>query len=384
MWHFKRWWHLSIGEENLFIRQIQTKLILPNSSAMTYRPLWEWVWLVMMPVVELLPLDKGHRLILDPNQVTTVGRTPNIGCVDKKISRNHAELYVKPDGTVWIKPIHSNPTFFKTKTKQLITLDKDQEHQLYDSDEIGLLPTDYFYRISIQSDDEEPSTIPKPIAEATSPPLIESPSEDKGPAADPSLEPEGGVILHTKRALPVWMSHVAPAEAKPTKGSKPTTPVKTPSPSKRRSCNYLSLSLRSERWSIRAGCSLDDGRKQADSILYDDDDEEVSNGAASSTGSRAARPCRLWSLSRISEASRSKKRERCPYGKFCYRKNPVHRQQAIHPGDPDWEDKENETTSSKPVCPYGSDCYRKNPDHFTEFDHTEPKASKRRRGKSHV
>lgn len=221
-----------------------------------------------MSVVELIPLDKGHRFILDPNVVTNIGRTPNIGCVDKKISRNHAELYVKPDGTVWVKPIHHNPTFFKSKTKQLMTLTKDQEHQLHDSDQIGLLPTDYFYRISIQSKDDdppsptEPSTISKPIAEeealspvrAEAPLLVESPSEEQRPPEDPSLEPEGGVILHTKRALPVWMANVATPETKPVKGrgkgSKPTTPAKTPSPSpsKRRSCNYHSRLVRRPYW----------------------------------------------------------------------------------------------------------------------------------------
>jgi aprataxin and PNK-like factor len=66
----------------------------------------------------------------------------------------------------------------------------------------------------------------------------------------------------------------------------------------------------------------------------------------------------------------SPKRERCPYGKFCYRKNPVHRQEAIHPGDPDWDNKENDDNNKKPECPFGSECYRKNPDHFKEFSHT--------------
>lgn len=96
--------------------------------------------------------------------------------------------------------------------------------------------------------------------------------------------------------------------------------------------------------------------------------------------------CDLSSSSRIADPRPSKKRERCPYGKFCYRKNPVHLQQAIHPGDPDWDDKENDTSDTKPICPYGSECYRKNPEHFNEYDHTRTKAprnsSKKRRGKS--
>ena len=209
-----------------------------------------------MGKVELIPVDKGNRLILDPTSVTTVGRTPNIGCLDKKISRNHAELYIKPDGTVWIKPIHHNPTFYRTQSSPLKTLTKDQEHQLNDKDEIGLLPNEYFYRISIESteskeeeDEEEeeeefvigPSAIPKSPKRTRQPSPMEEEEKEKSPARDPSLEPEGGIILHTNRALPAWMSKRAVLEPTNTKGrgkGKPTvTPTKkTPSPSKYRTC----------------------------------------------------------------------------------------------------------------------------------------------------
>ncbi len=63
------------------------------------------------------------------------------------------------------------------------------------------------------------------------------------------------------------------------------------------------------------------------------------------------------------------KRERCPYGESCYRTNLIHRQQAIHPGDPDWNTKENDKDKTKPECPYGNECYRTNPDHFNEYHH---------------
>lgn len=209
-----------------------------------------------MSVIELIPLEKGNRLVLDDSTVTTIGRTPNIGCLDKKISRNHAELYIKSDGTLWIKPIHHNPTFYRTKTNLLITLTKDQEFQLNDNDEIGLLPNEYFYRISIKSKDIEDhsSTVPKsPIGDKPSSPIPESPvkakelsptsshDEEKSPPKDPSLQPEGGVILHTTRALPVWMSTSSMAELKKAKGRGkdqpgPTPTKTTPSPSKYRTC----------------------------------------------------------------------------------------------------------------------------------------------------
>lgn len=150
--------------------------------------------------VEFIPLNKGNRILLDDDDDTSIiiGRTPSTGCVDNKVSRNHTELFVKSDSTLWIKPIHQNPTFYKTKTDEIVTLTKDKEYQLFDNDQFGLLPDEYFYRVS---------------------------------------------IIH------------------------PTTSTTIP------------------------------------------------------------------------------KRQQCTYGEYCYRKNATHRQQLCHPGDSDWEDDENETTT---------------------------------------
>ncbi|XP_035036090.1 aprataxin and PNK-like factor isoform X2 [Hippoglossus stenolepis] len=62
----------------------------------------------------------------------------------------------------------------------------------------------------------------------------------------------------------------------------------------------------------------------------------------------------------------------CPFGKDCYRKNPVHFQECSHPGDSDFEEEEeeNEEEVDRPECPYGTDCYRKNPLHRKEYKHT--------------
>ena len=63
------------------------------------------------------------------------------------------------------------------------------------------------------------------------------------------------------------------------------------------------------------------------------------------------------------------KRKRCPYGISCYRQNVIHRQQASHPGDSDWNDGDDDKNETKLKCPYGEKCYRKNPDHFKEYQH---------------
>ncbi|CAF3417053.1 unnamed protein product [Rotaria socialis] len=334
-----------------------------------------------MSTVELIPLDKGNRLILDDTTVTTIGRTANIGCTDKKISRNHAELNIKSDGTLWIKPIHHNPTFYRTKTNQLTTLTKDQEFQLNDNDEIGLLPNEYFYRISIKQKDEqetlidsstvtkspihheeeeeeehiEPSAISKsPIQQEENSSRSQSPVKDKSPTSVTKVQPEGGIILHTTRALPAWMSTSSVPETKSpkgrgSKGKQTTTPVKaSPSPSKYRT--YI-------------------GRKKSEGVVYDDDDEESNEEPAK----KVTPPTVDQVSSKVTNPV--KPRERCPYGKFCYRKNPAHLQENIHPGDPDWNNKENDSDDKKPQCPYGTDCYRKNPGHLKEYSHTQKRSS---------
>lgn len=185
-----------------------------------------------MPIVELISLNKGNPVILDNTKVTTIGRTPNIGCLDNKISRNHAQLFIKSDGTVWIKPIHHNPTFYKTKTNQIVTLTKDKEYQLYNNDQFGLLPDEYFYRVSIKSKDEEiretsdqNQTIPKSPVKENTILTIENHDEEKS-------ELENNDTSHKTRALPTWISDSSVSTSKHNKE------LTTTSLAKERICKY--------------------------------------------------------------------------------------------------------------------------------------------------
>lgn len=166
-----------------------------------------------MSTIELIPLNKGKQVILDnTTTTTTIGRTPNIGCLDSKISRNHAELFIKPDGTVWIKSIHHNPTFYKTKTNEIVSLTRNKEYQLFDNDQFGLLPNEYFYRVSIKLKDEEKeikfdqnqtvnsSIIPKSPVKENEILTIENYDEDKSQST-----------LDKNRTLPNWMSDSSPS-----------------------------------------------------------------------------------------------------------------------------------------------------------------------------
>ncbi|XP_043686306.1 aprataxin and PNK-like factor isoform X1 [Vespula pensylvanica] len=59
------------------------------------------------------------------------------------------------------------------------------------------------------------------------------------------------------------------------------------------------------------------------------------------------------------------KRNKCIYKDKCYRKNPHHKVQFSHPGDPDFEE-----VDERPECPYGIHCYRKNLRHKAQFKHS--------------
>ncbi|KAJ8365916.1 hypothetical protein SKAU_G00147470 [Synaphobranchus kaupii] len=74
----------------------------------------------------------------------------------------------------------------------------------------------------------------------------------------------------------------------------------------------------------------------------------------------------------------------CPYGKECYRKNPVHFKECSHPGDSDYaegdddDELDKEEDDNRPECPYGTSCYRKNPQHKKEYKHTQDPGKKTR------
>ncbi|KAL4639913.1 aprataxin and PNK-like factor isoform X2 [Arapaima gigas] len=81
-------------------------------------------------------------------------------------------------------------------------------------------------------------------------------------------------------------------------------------------------------------------------------------------------------------------RASCPYGRSCYRKNPVHFQECSHPGDSDYveekEEGDEEEDDGRPECPYGTNCYRKNPQHKKEYKHTTRPGIKASRSGNHV
>ena len=70
----------------------------------------------------------------------------------------------------------------------------------------------------------------------------------------------------------------------------------------------------------------------------------------------------------------------CRHGASCYRKNPSHFKEYSHPGDLDYQSKDEDTDEddSRPECEHGTACYRKNPEHIKNYKHTRVPQPKRR------
>ncbi|XP_076004251.1 aprataxin and PNK-like factor [Genypterus blacodes] len=99
-----------------------------------------------------------------------------------------------------------------------------------------------------------------------------------------------------------------------------------------------------------------------------DDEKQKSSKEGESVGSDGG------ASASVSVPSKLPHRTACPYGKECYRKNPVHFQECSHPGDSDYKDEDEMDEEGRPECPYGTSCYRKNPLHRKEYKHVKRSA----------
>ncbi|CAF1055644.1 unnamed protein product [Adineta ricciae] len=291
-----------------------------------------------MSIVELIPLNKGNRVVLNDTNLIIIGRSPTIGCLDNKISRNHAQLWLQPDGSLWIKAIHHNPTFYKTKANQIVRLTKNKKYQLHQDDQFGLLPDEFFYQVSIKPQNE--------TTEKENQALKTDTHSDDGKS---QLESDTNAIV-VSDPIPDSSQSITKIDEKESSEDKLTT---TPH-------------IRSRIYP---------GEKKASALVYDDDTDEESDLRPSSSEPKLVTAVNNGSSS-TAVASGSvdpKQRDRCPYGASCYRKNLLHRQEASHTGDPDWEVKDEESKTTKPDCPYGRECYRTNTDHLKEYNHPKKK-----------
>ncbi|CAF1138950.1 unnamed protein product [Rotaria sp. Silwood1] len=356
--------------------------------------------------VELIPISEGNRITVKKNEKVIIGRGSSLGCNDKKISRQHAELLLKNDETLWIKPIHTNPVFYRTFHGKTIHLTKDIEQELKDGDQIGLLPTSFFFRISFSmntnnnKDDLSTSSnqqshysvnnIASDNLKSTKISSQDTLSKIKSPDVEPKPyisdiddstsssiknqnEYESVDSNNKSRILPTWMI----ASTKTTSNS---------------SCLHDSSS--SDRPAVKRQLNSEEDNKSNTNDLSNTSDTSVTKSSKSSviksfdsdssdgfdsvTTKKSIHKYLLliidYSLNLVK--SNDKRRPVCSYGASCYRKNPTHRTEQSHPGDSDYEDEKQTNNDSKddndidkPICPYGKSCYRQNPQHKRDYTH---------------
>nr|XP_046232142.1 aprataxin and PNK-like factor isoform X1 [Scatophagus argus] len=379
---------------------------------------------------DLVPVDGGERIHLPPGE-TVLGRGPLLGVSDKRVSRHHG-LLDNLNGQLRLKPTHLNPCFVQPSlTDDPRPLQRDSWYPLEHGDLFSLLPGQFIYRVvavgggdstprnsqMFEEEEEELPAPPQPDEEPQTPP-DEEPTDQEG--ADP--RPDGSLTQGEdeaeddqrdvtpceprRRVLPAWMMAAVAAPLGSSSGSKGQSAVKgsegaaaskrtkTSSPEEERPTKRRRRRIRDDDeeeeeaqsktdvpsappavqlQSLRSRSEGDEGGRGGDvsTATPTNEDKESKNGrqmtkgveSVGSIGGAASRPT----------PSRPRLRAPCPYGKDCYRKNPVHFHECSHPGDTDYEEEEEEDEeeeADRPECPYGTDCYRKNPLHRKEYKHT--------------
>ncbi|KAM7394781.1 hypothetical protein PAMP_021564 [Pampus punctatissimus] len=230
-------------------------------------------------------------------------------------------------------------------------------------------------------------------------------ADDQRDVAPPALK---------RRVLPAWMmaavaaphtsssstSSSSPRAVKRSKGpaaAKQATPTTTSSPEgaepreveeqmpkkkRRKMCDEEeaqsktepTVRLRSEPNEVQQSYESDDVTVEAEEEVRGGETSTADRSSTTRTSGTKESENKTKNRQRTTKkvgGSVSKLRTPCPYGKDCYRKNPVHFQDCSHPGDTDYEEEEEEEEEEeRPECPYGTDCYRKNPLHRREYKHT--------------
>uniref|UniRef100_A0A3Q2QP75 Aprataxin and PNKP like factor n=1 Tax=Fundulus heteroclitus TaxID=8078 RepID=A0A3Q2QP75_FUNHE len=368
----------------------------------------------------LAPVDGGDLVPLSPGE-TVLGRGPLLGISDTRISRHHG-LLENLNGELRLKPTHVNPCFVLSSLKDdPRPLEKGSWHRLHPGDLFSLLPGRFIYRVeAVGREDSTPRNSQNLEEEGELPVSARTTVEAAGPeqeqVSDPNRsEPTGPNTslaqevstrrlddiqsnepppAPRKRVLPAWMMASVAAPKSPATAPKGQSGVRRRKqtaaatissvplraghreeeeeeeeerPTKKRRKMSEEENLPAETEVLPEESSQDGVSSHSDPLSVKLEDDGKGEGPAQTSESRK---------SPKEKKSQSPVRTPCPYGKDCYRKNPLHFQECSHPGDSDYEEEEEEEEeeAERPECPYGTDCYRKNPLHRKEFSHTKKPA----------
>ncbi|XP_037546405.1 aprataxin and PNK-like factor [Nematolebias whitei] len=363
---------------------------------------------------DLVPMDGKDPVHLPPGE-TVLGRGPLLDISDTRVSRNHG-LLENLNGRLRIKPTHMNPCFIQSSlSDDPRPLEKGSWFWLHHGDLFSLLPGRFIYRVEAVGEDErtprnsqnfeEDDGLPLPVeTDVGHPPAVGQERRQTSPSSADPKEDEAGRHSYTdddptrlvgrvlsatvtsaprRRILPAWMTTAGPKSlashpkvqstvkrSKQSADSSATqvTPIPTSLPGEAELSEEEEDRPRKKR---RKSNHEEEEQKRETDVPPAEPTGEPQSEANRSEVSRDED-----ASSQTSEPEDKKRSERvrtpCPYGKDCYRKNPLHFQECSHPGDTDYQDQDQD--QDQPECPYGTDCYRTNPLHRKQFKHTKKPA----------
>uniref|UniRef100_A0A1A8EH40 Aprataxin and PNKP like factor n=1 Tax=Nothobranchius kadleci TaxID=1051664 RepID=A0A1A8EH40_NOTKA len=298
---------------------------------------------------ELVPVEGGDPVHLLPGE-TVLGRGPLLGISDTRVSRNHGLLENR--NGLRLKPTHLNPCFVQSSLDDdPRPLQRGSWHQLHHGDLFSLLPGRLIFRVEAVEEEHTPRNSQNFEDEATRPDVESSPGgRSSGGSVCSQEEGSTGMDVCSCLSRESVLSSVA--------------------------CEEKQTSCCAGRawWVSRSEEEEEEEPRKRRKMSKDEKCQSETGDPAESSVRFEPKPSRLKVTDKAAghsaseqedkEKSRPQVRTPCPYGKDCYRKNPVHFQECSHPGDPDYEEED------RPECPYGTDCYRKNPLHLQQFSHT--------------
>ncbi|XP_050300605.1 aprataxin and PNK-like factor [Anthonomus grandis grandis] len=334
----------------------------------------------------IVSLSQGEHII---------GRGSLLQINDKRVSRKHALIQVTGQN-ITLTSTHENPCFFKAdKGKALTIIRKDQKNPIEDGDQFALLPDDLWFRVRVENEKNENAFYGKRLLEdvvssdinSKKTKLMEteiqqtdhtSPQEDdwnfqisefEADTASTSLKEvktsrsTEEVTLNTEEEPMKVIESPPPVivnnEAEQVKEDKPATEIKQ---EPEEVIEERTMEIKEEPQSQETPVVVEVKVEPADVLNRDDTPLQNVNAEENATSS-AENPAQTDNT----DGPKPKiYRDRCWYGDRCFRRNPNHRQQFAHPGDPDYQ---SDPEDDRPMCPYGASCYRVNPEHRRDYKH---------------
>ncbi|XP_047431695.1 aprataxin and PNK-like factor isoform X2 [Mugil cephalus] len=333
---------------------------------------------------DLVPVDgSGDPVHLPPGD-TVLGRGPFLGVSDKRVSRHHG-LLQNLNGQLSLKPTHANPCFVQSSlADDPRPLQRDSWHLLRHGDFFSLLPGQLIYKVvAVGGEERPPRDDPtseqearlrvSPEPDVDSPPAVgrdlkktpTSPSDEE--EEDESLKQDDQINVASslpRRVLPAWMLASTATPKSPSSASKVQSSVKRRKEAAAPSTTSTKATPITSTANQGAGPNEEEEEEQEEEKrprkkrrrISDDEEEETQTRADVSpedvTGgelrsdaseekvnvatSEIKKKEDKTSKNKQTNDSGSKRgvRTPCPFGKDCYRKNPLHRKEYKHTKKP--------------------------------------------------